>query len=52
MIAANEISAKVHKVLVIISCGTNNPNRSVRELHLASASKVFELACSSKTLSL
>ena len=34
-IAHESNTRKNSRVLIIISCGTNNPNRSVRGLHLA-----------------
>jgi uncharacterized protein involved in oxidation of intracellular sulfur len=34
-LAANKEDPRENSVLVIISCGTNNPNRSVRGFHLA-----------------
>ncbi len=35
MVTADALDSQEKKILVIIACGTNNPNRSVRGLHLA-----------------
>ena len=35
MTQKTEIDSKENNVLITVSCGTNNPNRSVRAIHLA-----------------
>jgi len=35
MAEKNEINSRENNVLITVSCGTNNPNRSVRAIHLA-----------------
>jgi len=39
MSQTNEVDSRENNVLITLSCGTNNPNRSVRAIHLAKVAR-------------